>query len=42
MNDCIHDDPERVETLAKIAAHATAKMGHDELTISNCGAYRRV
>jgi hypothetical protein len=31
MNDYIHEDPGRLETLANIAAFATTKMGQDEL-----------
>jgi len=31
MNNYIHEDPERLKTLADIAAFATAKMGQDEL-----------
>jgi len=31
MNDYIHEDPGRLETLANIAAFATAKMGQDEV-----------
>jgi hypothetical protein len=31
MNDYIHEDPERLETLANIAAFATAKVGQDEI-----------
>jgi hypothetical protein len=31
MNDYIHEDPERLETLADIAAVVTAKMGQGEL-----------
>jgi hypothetical protein len=31
MNDYIHEDPGRQETLANIAAFATAKMGQGEL-----------
>ena len=31
MNDYIHEDPGRLETLADIAAFATKKMGQDEL-----------
>jgi hypothetical protein len=31
MNDYIHKDPERLETLANIAAFATAKVGQDEI-----------
>lgn len=31
MNDYIHEDPRRLETLADIAAFATKKMGQDEL-----------
>jgi hypothetical protein len=31
MNDYIHEDPERLETLANIAAFATQKVGQDEL-----------
>jgi hypothetical protein len=31
MNDYIHEDPGRLETLANIAAFATAKMGQGEL-----------
>jgi hypothetical protein len=31
MNDYIHEDPGRLETLANIAAFATARMGQGEL-----------
>ena len=31
MNNYVHEDPGRLETLANIAALATAKMGQDEL-----------
>jgi hypothetical protein len=31
MNDYIHEDPERLATLANLAAFATSKMGQDEL-----------
>jgi hypothetical protein len=32
LNDYIHEDPERLETLVKIAEFATAKMGAEELS----------